>query len=348
VDTTYRIASIFGAAVLAAGLFCATGLAAQNGPLEKKSLTLAVGGTAADLDKLGYAIALNKGFFKEEGIELNSIDMFSGTRALQALVGGNVDVVQGGYENTIKIQQQGIIVTCLGTFTRLPGLVLVKTKRGEATIHSTADLKGKNIGISAPGSSTHTFVASIMQQAGLNPRDASFINVGIGASAVAAVVSGGELDALINPDPIITQLTKTGQAKIMVDGRTEAGTQAAYGGLYPAGCIFVPEKFIKDNPNTSQALANAMVHALKWLRTASVDDIVKAIPKTYYHDVEIYREALKNSLDLYHWDGIVTPDMAHTVFKANTIVDPRLKNAKIDFDKTYDNGFTRRAWEKFK
>jgi hypothetical protein len=40
--------------------------------------------------------------------------------------------------------------------------------------------------------------------------------------------------------------------------------------------------------------------------------------------------------------------MAQTVFKANTILDPSLKNAKIDFDKTYDNGFTRRAWEKFK
>jgi NitT/TauT family transport system substrate-binding protein len=316
--------------------------------LEKKTLTLAVGGTAADLDKLGYAIALNKGFFKEEGIDLNSIDMFSGTKALQALVGGSVDVVQGSYENTIKVQQQGVILTCLGTFTRLPGLVLVKTKRGEATIHSLADLKGKNIGISAPGSSTHTFAASILQQAGLSTKDASFISVGIGASAMAAVVSGGELDALINPDLTITQLTKTGQATIMVDGRTEAGTLTAYGGLYPAGCVFVPEKFIKDNPNTSQAIANAIVHALKWLQTASVDDIVKAIPKSYYHDVEAYREALKNNLDLYHWDGIVTADMARTVFKANAILDPRLKNAKIDFVKTYDNGFTRRAWEKFK
>jgi NitT/TauT family transport system substrate-binding protein len=324
-------------------------LSAQAADVEKRKLTIAVSGAASDIDKLGYAIALQKGYFKEEGLDISNLDMFSGSKALQALVGGSVDAVEGSYEHTLRMQPQGVSLTCLGVFARYPGIVMMAVKSKENSIKSGADLKGKKIGISAPGSAMHTFAAAIMKKAGIDPKEASFIAVGVGASALAAVQTGGELDVLVSVDPVVTQLVQSGEAKVIVDSRNGDGAKVAYGGIYPAGCIYVPHDFIAKNPNTAQALTNAMVHSMKWLQSASIDDIVKTIPKTYYQDENVYRQAVESNLDLFRWDGIITPEMSEeNVLNAISLLDPKLRDAKIDFSTTYDNSLTRKALEKFR
>lgn len=55
----------------------------------------------------------------------------------------------------------------------------------------------------------------------------------------------------------------------------------------------VKNEFFKANPNTSQAMANAIVHAMQWLKTASIDEIIKSLPPEYYKAGEkTYRESL--------------------------------------------------------
>src|SRR5436853_452340 len=67
------------------------------------------------------------------------------------------------------------------------------------------DLKGLKIGVTAPGSSTHFMALHMMAQAGLGAGDASFIGVGSGSTAVAAI-QRGEIDALVSVDPVIALL----------------------------------------------------------------------------------------------------------------------------------------------
>ncbi len=73
-----------------------------------------------------------------------------------------------------------------------------------------------------------------MQRAGVNYKEASFISVGTGLSAVAAMRSGNELDAVVNLDPAINALVDNGDAVVLADSRTEEGTKAAFGGPYLA------------------------------------------------------------------------------------------------------------------
>src|SRR5205814_6871154 len=122
-----------------------------------------------------------------------------------------------------------------------------------------ADLKGKKIGISAPGASTHNFVAGLMERAGVPWKEASYISIGTGLSAVAAVRAGQELDAIVNLDPAINAIVDAGDAVVLVDSRTEEGTRAAFGGPYLADCLYAKINFVKANPNTTQAIANAIV-----------------------------------------------------------------------------------------
>ncbi len=322
---------------------------AQSGAPEKKDITLSVGGSISQMNKVAYAVALNKGFFQEEGLNVHSTAFDSGTRAMQSIVSGGADVAEGAYEHTIYLQKRGINLTCIVTFGRYPGNVLVVSKARASTIKAPADLKGKTIGVSAPGSSTQDFIAQILERAGVSWKDAKYVSVGTGVSAVAAMQNGDELDALVNLDPAITNLVNAGKVSIMVDSRNAEGTQAAFGGPYLGDCLMAKTAFVKDNPRTSQAIANAVVHAMQWLKTASIDDIIKSLPPSYYKANEAeYRESLKNNIAAFQWDGIVTMEAAKNVFATIALLDPELKTGNIKLEPTFDNKFVEAALKKYK
>ena len=70
---------------------------------DKDKVTIAVGGKNL-FYYLPLTIAERKGFFKEEGVNVEIIDFAGGSKALQAVVGGSADVVSGAYEHTISLQ----------------------------------------------------------------------------------------------------------------------------------------------------------------------------------------------------------------------------------------------------
>jgi NitT/TauT family transport system substrate-binding protein len=321
---------------------------AQTIQVEKKSIVIAVGGTENQIDKLPYAIALNKGYFKQEGLEVKSIAFGSGTKGLQALIGGGADATQGAYEHTIRMQLKGINLTCLGTFSRYPGNVLMIPKSKAGIIKNISDLKGKKIGVSAPGAASNNFVAQLLQREGVNWKDASYVGVGIGSSAVASIRNTSELDALVNLDPAVTELTRNGDAIILADSRNEKGTKAAFNGDYLAGCVYVKTEFLKQNPGVAQAITNALVRSMQWLKTASIDEIIASLPNDYYKSNEsIYREALSKNMSAFTWDGIITAQAAQNVLDSLATMEPEFKNIKINLKITYDNSLTELALKKY-
>jgi NitT/TauT family transport system substrate-binding protein len=322
---------------------------AQTGKLEKTHIALSVGGSISQMNKVAYFVALNRKYFEQEGLTVDSTAFASGTAALQNLVGGNADVVEGSFEHTLRMQTKGVNLMCIAVFGRYPANVLVVRKSQADKIKTIADLKGKKIGISAPGSSTHNFVAGLMERAGVSYKDASYVSVGTGLSAVAAMRSGGELDALVNLDPAINALVDGGEVVVLADSRTDEGTKAAFGGPYLADCLYAKIDFVKANPNTSQAIANAIVHAMQWLMTASIDEIIKSLPPEYYQaDEKLYRKSLEKNLSAFQWDGIVSNVAVKSVWDAISILEPELRDAKIDMDRTYDNALTERALAKYR
>src|SRR4249919_3774810 len=82
------------------GLALAAGAAAQAP--EKKKITIAVGGKNL-FYYLPLTVAERKGYFKDEGLEVEIPDFAGGAKALQALVGGSADMVSGAYEHTINM-----------------------------------------------------------------------------------------------------------------------------------------------------------------------------------------------------------------------------------------------------
>ncbi|MCC2652210.1 MAG: transporter substrate-binding protein, partial [Microvirga sp.] len=210
-----------GAVALSTGL--SRSALAQTKP-EKSKVTLGVGGKPL-LYYLPLTIAERKGFFKDEGLEVEINDFGGGAKSLQALIGGSVDIVTGAYEHTIRMQAKGQDVRAITELGRFPAIVIAAKKDKAGQIKSAADFKGLKIGVTAPGSSTALTAQYAMVKAGLKPTDAAFIGVGSGASAVAAMQKG-EIDVISHLDPVISKLESEGDITILIDTRTEAGTRA--------------------------------------------------------------------------------------------------------------------------
>ena len=80
---------------------------------------------------------------------------------------------------------------------------------------------------------------------------------------------------------MITQLEATGKFVAVADSRTEKGMKEIYGGDYHASVIYITDEFIKKNPNTVQAVVNAMVRADRWVAKATPQEIVDLMPDEY-------------------------------------------------------------------
>ena len=328
---------------VAATLAVTAAMAAQAAEPEKTDVTLGVGGKSA-LYYLPLTVTEKKGFFEDEGLNVTIQDFKGGSKSLQALMGGSVDVVTGAYEHTVRMQAKGQDLEAVVELGRFPGIVVAVRKDLADKVNSAADLKGLRIGVTAPGSSTNNIVNFALAKAGLSSRDVSFIGVGAGQTAVAAMVNG-EIDAISNIDPAISMIDKKVGLKPIVDTRTEKDTIDLFGAPVPAAVLYLKPEFAKENPETVQRLVNAFYKGLQWLASASPEEVVDLMPEEYYlGDKDMYTKAVKDSLGAYSRTGEITAEGMNGATKLLSF-DKDLDLDSVDMSKTYDGSFIQKAHE---
>lgn len=320
----------------------ALAFAASSARADTVKVRIGVGGKAL-LYYLPLTVAERKGFFTEEGIAAEINDFGGGARSLQALIGGSVDVVTGAYEHTIRMQAKGQDVRAVCELGRLPAIVIAVRKDLAGTVKSAADLKGRKIGVTAPGSSTALAVQFAMIKAGLKASDAPLIAIGGGAGAIAAMKKG-EIDAISHLDPVIAKLEADGDVAVLIDTRTEAGTRALFGGPNPAAVVYTKQDWIERHPAAMQKVVNAFAKALKWLASASPEAVADLVPPTFHFgERTLYLQAVRNSLASYSRTGIPTQEGMTSVLDLVRTLDPELQGATVDLATTFDDRFVKRA-----
>jgi NitT/TauT family transport system substrate-binding protein len=191
-------------------------------------------------------------------------------------------------------------------------------------------------------------VNNILAKGGLKPTDISVVGVGTSSGAFAAM-DKGEIDALSNLDPVVTQLESTGNFVPVADSRTEKGMKDIYGGDYMAAVIYITDEYIRKYPNTVQAVVNAMVRADKWIAKATPQQIVDLMPPEYKAgNPTLYKEALLKNMIGYSEDGRMSMKASENVYKVLRQFEPSVMAAgKIDLASTFDNSFVEKANRKY-
>ena len=305
---------------------------------EKKSVTIAVGGKNLYY-YLPMALADWMGFYKEEGLDVKVVDFQGGSKSLQAVVGGSADVVSGAFEHTLMMQTKRQRMTAFVLQDRAPQCVFVMNRTTMKDEKDPAKLKGRRIGVSAPGSSTHVIANFVMQRAGVKPNEFSVIGVGTGAGAIAAM-RAGQIDALVGLDPVITQLTDEKAITNVTDTRRVDESDALYGGAMVGGCLYAPEAFVKANPETVQRLTNAVIRSLKVIEKVSPETLLKSVPRqAFMGNPDLYAHCFVNNRPSMSTDGRFPAGCVEAAAKALSSVTPALASFKFDAAACFANQF---------
>ncbi|MBF6330125.1 ABC transporter substrate-binding protein [Nocardia transvalensis] len=310
----------------------------------RPQITIVVGG----LEKVIYLpamLAQRLGAFARNDIDVKLVGDQSGASAELSLLTGDAQGVVGFYDHTIDLQAKD---QCLRTVVQLadvPGEVELVSKAQADTISGPGDFRGKKLGVTSLGSSTDFLTQALAGQAGLTTEDYDRVKAGAGQSFIAAMNHGG-IDAGMTTDPTVAQMIRTGEAKVLVDMRTEAGTRAALGGLYPASSLYMRCDMVESHPDIVQKLVNAFVQTLQWIKAHTPEEIAAQMPPQYAAGgKDLYVQSIRDSIGMFNGDGLMKPEGAQNVLNILGQYSRAVKPVRdhIELEQTYTNEFAQKA-----
>jgi NitT/TauT family transport system substrate-binding protein len=321
-------------------------LALMSGAAAAAKVTIAVGG-AGCLCYLPTMLAQSLGEYEKAGVDVEVVDFKGGSDALKAVIGGSADVVSGYFDHCVNLAAKHQVLQSFVVYDRYPGLALVVSPRHAADIASIKDLSGKNVGVSAPGSSTDFFLKYVLSKNGVDANAVAVIGVGLGPTAVAAMEQG-TVDAAVMLDPAVTLLQgKNPGLRILTDTRTQADTLAVFGGEYPGGALYTRAEWIAGHASEVQGMTNAILSTLKWIHAHTAEEIMAKMPSSLVGpDKSLYLAALKNTIGMYSQTGRMDPKGAQAVLAVFSQSVPEIAKANIDISQTYTNKYVEQAIEK--
>lgn len=227
-------------------------------------------------------IALEKGFFKEQGIEIES-QWFDAAHPIAVATASNkVQVGATGITaslfNMVAGGQQLSIVADKGREQKgySSSAVLVRTDLWDGGTRKIEDLKGKRIGITQTGSTFHYMMGRLLETKGLSLSDVELVPLGK-LSSVMAALQGKQIDAAILNEPNITKVVKDGYGKLI----TQVGDVMDY---QTSGIFFSPE-FMK-NEAVAVKFLTAYIKACRYYYDAAlVLKDGKSVPGANYEEV---------------------------------------------------------------
>ncbi len=324
--------------LLAAALSAAFAIAAPVAHAADAPITIMVGG----INKIIYLPAkLTEalGYFKDEGLNVELQSQPAGVDAENQLIAGAVQGVVGFYDHTIDLQAKGKEIEAIAVFCKVPGEVELVSTKAAPTFNTMAEAKGKTLGVTGLGSSTEFLTRYLADRQGLASKDYSLLPVGAGNTFIAAMKQD-RIQAGMTTEPTVSQMIKSGDAKVLVDLRTEAGTRAAIGGLYPAASLYVQNEWADAHKDQAGKLARAFARTMAYIQTHTAEQIAELVPRDYYgNDKALYVEALKASLPMFTTDGRMPTGGPETVLRVLSTYKPQVKSKNIDLSKTYTNAF---------
>jgi NitT/TauT family transport system substrate-binding protein len=162
-------------------------------------------------------IAMEKGYFRDLGLDVNFIPMDSSSRFAAANAEGSLPIIGGavsaGFFNSVA---KGFHVKLMLEGGSTPiGLNLMVRPDLQSQLHTLADLKGHSISVTSPGSSNIYVAAKMLETVGLTLRDVDAKYIGF--SQLSAAFANRALDAAIVIQPTVALLESGGFAKPWID-----------------------------------------------------------------------------------------------------------------------------------
>ena len=197
-------------------------------------------------------IAVDKGFFRREGIELETVYVGNVANTVQQLVAGSFDVASSTFDTAVRaIANGGNAVMIGGVVTKYPYSIMAA-----ANVTSAADMKGKRIILPFPQDLLTIVWNRWLTEKGIRPEDVEQTYTGATPNRLAALVSGAVHAALLT-QPFDFRAEAQGYRKLVDIG--------AFGKEYGFLTVLARPQWLRENPDTARGYLRAMAAAVDWL-----------------------------------------------------------------------------------
>ena len=255
-----------------------------------------------DEDPIVVRLAESLGYFEQEGIELQRVDVekITGEDYLmqEPLAKGRIDAAYCWFNHAIYGARHGFPVQAVMLFNDAPGMKVLVADRAKGWVASAADFTGRNVAAGAGYGMKSVLTRYLARKSGAG----AYASVMMGkAGREEAVVKGlkeGTVDVMTFQEPITSALLATGLASTLYDLDSGESTARALGARFPAQALLMSPETIAKRPEVAQRLVNALVRAMRFVNSHSAEEIAARLPADYFAakdrraDLELIRAAL--------------------------------------------------------
>jgi NitT/TauT family transport system substrate-binding protein len=210
------------------------------------------------LESMPIYIAQDKGLFKKHDVNIDVITSRGGGEAMKAYLAGEVQIVATGFPEVGLMRARDVDVELL--FAQMSRASFALIARKDTGVASVADLKGKTIAVTSPGSLTDNLTRYFVREAGLDPdRDVGLVSVGGGGELLGALISK-RADAAMLFEPFVTIAVKQGLATIVIDVAERLDA-------FSSSPLSTSKAFLEKSPREAQGVFDALADGLAVIHT---------------------------------------------------------------------------------
>ena len=266
---------------LAIGIICFTGCTQDESTVKKELDKVTVAEVAHSVFYAPQYVAITKGFFEEEGIEIDLVNTQGADKTMAALISGEADIGLMGPEASIYVYNQGSddYAINFAQLTQRDGSFLVSRVKNDDFKYE--DLKGAELLGGRKGGMPLMTLEYVLKQHGLNiaeddPNAEVNVRTDVQFGVMAGAFAGGEADYTTAFEPTASQLEKDGAGYIVASIGADSGD-------IPYTAYSATKSFLSENKDLVQRFTNALYKGQQWCQTATDEEIAEAM-KPFFED----------------------------------------------------------------
>ena len=244
-------------------------------------------------------VAIEEGYFEEEGIDLKLVTGFGADKTMTAVLSNQADIGFMGSESSIYTYNEGAkdYVVNFAQLTQRAGNFLVSREPMED--FQWTDLKGKTVLGGRKGGMPEMVFEYILKQNGIDPEKDLTINRNIDFGSTAAAFSGGQGDFTVEFEPGATTLEASDKGYVVASLGKDSG-------YVPYTAFSARKSYIEENPDVIQGFTDALQKGMDYVNSHTSEEIAKIIQPQFkendletittivsrYHEQETWKEDL--------------------------------------------------------
>lgn len=240
-------------------------------------------------------VAIEEGYFAEEGIDLELVTAFGADKVMTAVLSGEADIGFMGSESSIYTYNEGATdyVVNFAQLTQRAGNFLVA--REEMTDFTWEDLKGTYVLGGRKGGMPQMVFEYILKQNNIDPDKDLEINQNIDFGSTAAAFSEGQGEFTVEFEPHATSLEEAGKGYVIASLGEDSG-------YVPYTAFSAKGSYMEENPEIIQSFTNALQKGMDYVQTHSPEEISKVIaPQFAETDIDTITTIVKRYYDQDTW-----------------------------------------------